>query len=192
MSVHYGNTMIYYNCYQCDVPGWLFSDSRCKNCTRLSPEDINGVNFTEKDEESSEINPDYGTFVVDFTEIHQKTWEIGVICHKKWQLGVVFVCVGKLRHNSPNITPDDTPTCTPTIHHQGALTITTPEQSPTKDFEWNPPYSSKQPSTCSTANQQGTTTTTDAVNTSGHSHQTRIDQSLSWNCSLSYSEWRKG
>lgn len=35
-------------CYQCDKPvAYLFSDSRCKDCTRLTPEEVQGISYSE-------------------------------------------------------------------------------------------------------------------------------------------------
>ena len=30
--------MIYFHCYQCDKVAYLFSDSRCAECTRVEPD----------------------------------------------------------------------------------------------------------------------------------------------------------
>ena len=34
--------MIKFNCYCCDKVRWLFSDSRCADCTHLTPEEVSG------------------------------------------------------------------------------------------------------------------------------------------------------
>ena len=43
-------------CYQCGKPAeYLFDDSRCKDCTRLTPEEIRGevIYFEEEDEDAN-------------------------------------------------------------------------------------------------------------------------------------------
>lgn len=42
-------------CYQCGKPStWLAADSRCPDCTRLTPEEVRGeVLFTIEDEEDN-------------------------------------------------------------------------------------------------------------------------------------------
>ena len=37
-------------CYQCDkLVAYLFSDARCKDCTRMTPEEVRGETTTRKD-----------------------------------------------------------------------------------------------------------------------------------------------
>lgn len=42
--------MIRFNCYQCDKFRYLFADSRCADCTRLTPEEVRG-DIVEHDED---------------------------------------------------------------------------------------------------------------------------------------------
>lgn len=50
-------------CYQCDeVTTWLAPDSRCKNCTRMTPEEIQGCETVEpelEDEQELNFTPDH-------------------------------------------------------------------------------------------------------------------------------------
>ena len=36
-------------CYQCGKPSYLFDDSRCGDCTRLTPEEVRGEATTRED-----------------------------------------------------------------------------------------------------------------------------------------------
>lgn len=46
--------MTYFNCYQCGKKDYLFDDSRCGDCTRLTPEEIRGDII---DEDDCDFNP---------------------------------------------------------------------------------------------------------------------------------------
>lgn len=48
--------MIKFNCYCCDKVRYLFADSRCYECTRLTPEEVRGE---IRDEIEEEIEDDY-------------------------------------------------------------------------------------------------------------------------------------
>lgn len=49
-------------CYQCDEEtNWLAPDSRCKNCTRLTPEEIRGEECIEDDGLEDEDELDFST-----------------------------------------------------------------------------------------------------------------------------------
>ena len=61
------------NCYQCDeVVKWLAPDSRCKNCTRLTPAELQGEVGTEELELEEEEELNFNQLPYEFWPIVSK------------------------------------------------------------------------------------------------------------------------
>lgn len=54
-------------CYECEEKvNWLASDGRCKGCTRLTPEEVQGI--TEDIEDCTSLTPEEVEFIIEDIE----------------------------------------------------------------------------------------------------------------------------